>query len=173
MVRGGHQLPLRHGVLTADDAVSGTAFGLDLAVSQKDLGNWLSQCAAALNNGSINMIAPAGGATRAEMAEQVYNDYYTILESATIVNSGVVPFTDIDGCTEAQKTAIEFFYRRGIISGTTETTFTPYAGGVQRPDRGVPPSVRHGRGGRRRGSGRRGGDRPAVCRHAPECRRVV
>lgn len=115
------------GVLTADDAVSGTAFGLDLAVSQKDLGNWLSQCAAALNNGSINTIAPIGGATRAEMAEQVYNDYYTILESATIVNSGVVPFTDIDGCTEAQKTAIEFFYRRGIISGTTETTFTPYA----------------------------------------------
>lgn len=114
------------GVLTEDDAVSG-AFGLDLAVSQEDLGNWLSKCAGALNNDSINTIAPIGGATRAEMAEQVYNDYYTILESATIVNSGVVPFTDIDGCTEAQKTAIEFFYRRGIISGTTETTFTPYA----------------------------------------------
>lgn len=119
------------GVLTADDAVSGTAFGLDLAVSQKDLGNWLSQCAAALNNGSINMIAPAGGATRAEMAEQVYNDYRTLLADMTLAEGRgedkPLPFTDIDGCTEAQKTAIEFFYRRGIISGTTETTFTPYA----------------------------------------------
>ena len=117
-------------VLTADDATN-SEFGLDTVASVNGLTSWLSKCDTALGRDDLDEIAPVGGITRAEMAEKVYNDYQTLLEALPIVSGREkVAFTDISGCTEAQKAAIEFFYQRGIISGTDPTggtTFTPYA----------------------------------------------
>ena len=117
-------------VLTADNA-PGNEFGLNTVVSDGILTSWLVECNTALGGDDLDEIAPVGGITRAEMAEKVYNDYQTLLEDLPIVSGRKnVAFTDISGCTEAQKAAIEFFYQRGIISGTDPTggtTFTPYA----------------------------------------------
>ena len=117
------------GVLTGDDA-TGNVFGLDTVVSDGTLTSWLEKCNTALGKTDLNTITRVGGITRAEMAEKVYNDYKTLLADKLFGITelrGPAAFTDISGCTEAQKEAIDFFYRRGFIDGTDESTFTPYA----------------------------------------------
>ena len=72
----------------------------------------------------------SGATTRAAMTVEFYNEFQAQLSSLPVASgrewSGNGPFNDISGCTEEQVTAIRFFYERGIISGTTTTTFTPY-----------------------------------------------
>ena len=67
----------------------------------------------------------SGAVTRAEIAVQFYNEFYPELSKIEPIRNDM-PFTDIDGCTSEQQTAIEFFYQRGIISGANSTMFAPY-----------------------------------------------
>lgn len=70
----------------------------------------------------------SGAVTRAEMTVEFYDRFQQTLKDVPTADGrdGVLPFTDLDGCTDEQKTAIEFFYRLGIISGTDTETFTPH-----------------------------------------------
>ena len=68
----------------------------------------------------------SGSVTRAEMTEEFYNRFQQELSKIDPTGDDTMPFTDLAGCTEDQKDAIQFFYERGIISGTGDTTFTPY-----------------------------------------------
>ena len=71
-----------------------------------------------------------GATTRAEMTEEFYEKFQKELSKIEVIDGREWgengPFTDLTGCTQAQITAIQFFYERGIISGTTETTFHPH-----------------------------------------------
>lgn len=68
----------------------------------------------------------SGAITRAELAELFYDAFYEVLSWIKPTRNRS-QFTDIGGCTEGQREAINFFYERGIIDGTSEETFTPYA----------------------------------------------
>lgn len=68
----------------------------------------------------------SGAITRAELAELFYDAFYEVLSWIKPTRNRS-QFTDIGGCTEGQREAINFFYEREIIDGTSEETFTPYA----------------------------------------------
>ena len=67
-----------------------------------------------------------GAVTRVVMAVEFYNRFYQELSNIAPTRTGAMPFTDLAGCTDEQIQAIRFFYERNIISGTGDTTFTPY-----------------------------------------------
>ena len=71
----------------------------------------------------------SGATTRAEMTVEFYNRFYPELSKLEATRSWTDangPFTDLFGCTDEQIKAIRFFYERGIINGTTGTTFHPH-----------------------------------------------
>lgn len=68
----------------------------------------------------------SGAITRAEMTELFYNAFYEVLSRIEPTRERV-QFPDISGCTAGQKEAINFFYERDIINGTSAGTFVPYA----------------------------------------------
>lgn len=68
----------------------------------------------------------SGSTTRAEMTVEFYEKFQPQLSKLAATQTWEDPFVDLAGCTESQVEAIKFFYERGIISGTTETTFHPH-----------------------------------------------
>ena len=66
--------------------------------------------------------------TRAEMTEKFYNLFYQELSDCETTEAGKAlykAFIDLDSCTPGQEEAIQFFTERGIVNGTSGTTFTP------------------------------------------------
>ena len=68
---------------------------------------------------SVTALADGAELTRAELAELVYNKF-----RPTASGEGLT-FTDIDGCTQAQQTAIKALAAAGILSGNSDGTFDP------------------------------------------------
>ncbi len=68
-----------------------------------------------------------GATSRAAMTVEFYHEFQSQLSSLLVTRQWESdgPFTDLFGCTDEQIEAIRFFYLRGIIDGTTETTFHP------------------------------------------------
>ena len=67
----------------------------------------------------------SGSTTRAEMTVEFYEKFQPELSKLAATREWNRPFTDLAGCTDEQVEAIQFFYEREIISGTSETTFHP------------------------------------------------
>lgn len=107
--------------------VSGTASGAFNGgnnISVKEVNAFLS--AYATNKNDFISKTDSGSTTRAEMTVEFYEKFQPELSKLAVTRTGEMPFTDLSGCTEEQVTAIQFFYERGIISGTSETTFHPH-----------------------------------------------
>lgn len=68
----------------------------------------------------------SGATTRAEMTVEFYKKFQPELSRLAATKTGEMPFTDLSGCTGEQIEAIQFFYERDIINGTSETTFHPH-----------------------------------------------
>ena len=106
--------------LTAAEIITGTAdgskpsFPADDSIPVKGVNTLLSRYAAA----TVSDL-PEGGVTRASMAVKVYETYKDspVLKAKVKANQSKVPFTDTGACTDAQKTAIGFLYKAGIVQG--------------------------------------------------------
>ena len=69
---------------------------------------------------TVSTFAPDEQATRVDLVVALYR-----LAKPAAVGAAENPFTDLDGLTDEQKTAITWAYSEKIINGTTPTTFEP------------------------------------------------
>ncbi|MBQ6654672.1 MAG: S-layer homology domain-containing protein [Erysipelotrichaceae bacterium] len=81
----------------------------------------------AYNNGIVNglsssnhLFAPAGNCTRAQFCIMLWK-----MSGRPDTTGMECPFTDIDGVTGNNRTAIIWCYNEGIVNGTSATTFNP------------------------------------------------
>ena len=119
------------GVLDDTDMDTSKAFRINDPATRADIEKWLFAYTAAWSGsgsgGSLEGIVVPGGASRADFVLSVYN----VLSQSNRVKDEEeehgTPFVDIADCTPQQQEAITYFYSIEVISGTTETTFDPYA----------------------------------------------
>lgn len=98
------------GVLTKSDAIADKNFSPNAPVTQAVLDTWLSR---AKRDWHL---------TRADLAVMVCDAF----DLTYIGGEDTGNFTDLEGCTEAQKKAIKTLANLGIVSGTADSTFNPF-----------------------------------------------
>lgn len=115
------------GVLDDSDAENGE-FRIDENATEADIDKWLGKCTAEGGSagGTGGMDTVPGGSSRVDFVVNIYNSL-SQSDREKGDEDTEVPFTDIATCTSAQKEAITYFLSIEVISGTTETTFEPYA----------------------------------------------
>ena len=122
------------GVLDESDADSSGNFRINDNATVEDIEKWLGKYTTVVENDvdgeKLEDISVPGGTTRVDYVLTFYQSLSASNreeDEEDSENPNGTPFVDISGCTPAQQEAITYFYSIGVINGTTETTFDPYA----------------------------------------------
>ena len=122
------------GVLDDSDADTRGNFRIDGNATVQDIEKWLGKYTTVVENDvdgeKLEDISVPGGTSRVDYVLTVYQSLSASNreeDEEDSENPNGTPFVDISGCTPAQQEAITYFYSIGVINGTTETTFDPYA----------------------------------------------
>lgn len=118
------------GVLDNTDMDGSGNFRINDYATKNDIDKWLSNCpaqdggAGGTEDGEAETVS--GGTSRVDFVVNIYNSL-SQSDREKGDKDAEVPFQDIATCTPEQKEAITYFLSIEVISGTTETTFEPYA----------------------------------------------
>lgn len=120
------------GILTAADVVEGedgteNCFGPDEGINPDVFNTWMDRVEALWENAGGEDEVPEGALTRAQLAETIYANeaLRKLINLAAWGEAEELAFSDIEGCTEAQKTAIYAMARARVLSGNIDGTFAP------------------------------------------------